>query len=84
MILSAAGNHLAGRVLENGCGVGMYLQHLAPHAGSIIGLEYDMERAREARTHSPHLVNAASEELPFINRLIRCHSQPRSARACQG
>jgi SAM-dependent methyltransferase len=66
MIISAAGGHLAGRVLENGCGVGMYLQHLTPHAGSIIGLEYDLERAREARTHSPNLINGACEELPFI------------------
>jgi SAM-dependent methyltransferase len=65
MILSAAGLRLAGRMLENGCGVGMYLQHLAPHVGSVIGLEYDMERTREARIHSPFVVNAASEELPF-------------------
>ena len=67
MVLSTAGRHLAGRVLENGCGVGMYMQHLAPHVGSIIGLEYDMERAREAHIHSPMLVNGASEELPFAN-----------------
>jgi SAM-dependent methyltransferase len=65
MILSAVGKRQAGRVLENGCGVGLYLQHLAPHVGSIIGLEYDMERANEAHLHSPHLVNGASEELPF-------------------
>lgn len=65
MILSVAGGRLKGRMLENGCGVGMYLQHLTPHAGSIIGLEYDSERAREAHTHSPNLINAASEQLPF-------------------
>jgi SAM-dependent methyltransferase len=65
MILSAAGDHLAGRVLENGCGVGMYMQHLTTHVGVIIGLEYDMERTIEAHIHSPHLVNGASEELPF-------------------
>jgi SAM-dependent methyltransferase len=53
-------------MLENGCGVGMYLQHLTPLVGSIIGLEYDLDRAREAHNHSPHLVNGASEELPFI------------------
>ncbi len=67
MILSAARNRLAGRVLENGCGVGMYMQHLTPHVGSIIGLEYDLERAVEAHLQSPHLVNGASEELPFIS-----------------
>ncbi len=67
MILSAAGHRLTGRVLENGCGVGMYMQHLAPHSGSIVGLEYDMERAREAHFHSPYLINGASEQLPFSN-----------------
>jgi SAM-dependent methyltransferase len=65
MILSAAGERLNGRLLENGCGVGMYIQHLAPHAGSIIGLEYDHPRALEARQHSPHIVNSTSELLPF-------------------
>src|SRR4030042_14172 len=66
MILSAAGSRLAGRMLENGCGVGMYMQHLAPHVGSIIGLDYELDRAYEAHTHSPLLINAACEELPFI------------------
>jgi SAM-dependent methyltransferase len=65
MILSAGGNRLSGRVLENGCGVGMYMQHLAPYVGSIIGLEYDMERACEAHLRSPKLANGACEELPF-------------------
>jgi len=65
MIQRAAGDLLKGRVLENGCGVGMYLQHLAPLAGALVGLEYDLERAREAQAHSPHLVNAAGEQLPF-------------------
>jgi SAM-dependent methyltransferase len=66
MILAAAGSHLTGRMLENGCGVGMYLQHLTPYVGSIIGLEYDLDRAREAHIHSPHVINGACEELPFI------------------
>jgi SAM-dependent methyltransferase len=65
MILSAAGSHLKGRVLENGCGVGMYLQHLTPHVGTIFGLEYDSERAQQAHNRSPFVVNAAGEELPF-------------------
>jgi len=65
MILSAAGSHITGRVLENGCGVGIYLQHLTPHAGSIIGLEYDKERVREAHIQASNLINAASEQLPF-------------------
>jgi SAM-dependent methyltransferase len=66
MILAAAGNRLVGRMLENGCGLGLYLQHLTPHVGSIIGLEFDLDRAREAHTHSPYIINGASEELPFL------------------
>jgi SAM-dependent methyltransferase len=65
MILSAAGERLKGRVLENGCGVGMYLQHLAPYAGSIIGLEFDLERALEAHSQVSAVANAACEQLPF-------------------
>ena len=65
MIVTAAGDRLMGRVLENGCGVGIYLQHLTPRAGSIVGLEFDDERVREARTRSQNLINGASEQLPF-------------------
>jgi 2-polyprenyl-3-methyl-5-hydroxy-6-metoxy-1,4-benzoquinol methylase len=65
MILSAAKDHLAGRVLENGCGIGMYLEHLTPHVGSIIGLEYDQERAKQAHIRTSNVIVAAGEELPF-------------------
>jgi SAM-dependent methyltransferase len=66
MILNAGEeDRLQGRVLENGCGVGMYVQHLAPHCASIIGLEYDFERAAEAHKNSIQIANAASENLPF-------------------
>jgi len=65
MVMAAAGNRLNGRVLENGCGVGMYLQHLKPYVGSIIGLEYDLDRAREAHQAYSPVINAASEQLPL-------------------
>ena len=45
MIVRAAENRIAGRILENGCGVGMYVEHLSPFGGEVIGLEYDLERA---------------------------------------
>jgi SAM-dependent methyltransferase len=64
MILEAAGERLKGRVLENGCGIGMYVEHLSPHAGLVVGLEYDFERARQAHCKSPHILRAASENLP--------------------
>ena len=65
MIRAAAGERLRGRILENGCGVGMYLQHLQPFGGRVFGLEFDLERAREARRVSDLVVCAAGEGLPF-------------------
>ncbi len=65
MIVRAAGERLRGSILENGCGVGMYVEHLTPFNGKIFGLEYDFERAAEAGSHSPGIINAASEYLPY-------------------
>lgn len=65
MILKAAGERIKGRILENGCGVGMYVEHLSPFGGTVIGLEYDFERAKEARKNSPHIFNAAGESIPL-------------------
>ncbi|NJD57987.1 MAG: class I SAM-dependent methyltransferase [Anaerolineales bacterium] len=65
MITAAAGKRLEGRMLENGCGVGMYLQHLASQVKSIVGLEYELERAKEAQAHSSQVINGACEHLPF-------------------
>lgn len=65
MILEAAGRRIAGHVLENGCGVGMYVEHLTPFAGQVTGLEYDFVRAREAHARAPNILCAAGEDLPF-------------------
>ncbi len=65
MILQAAGDRLYGRVLDNGCGVGMYAEHLALHCPAITGLEYDFERAAQAHKASEQIVNGAGEHLPF-------------------
>jgi len=65
MIIHATGERIKGNILENGCGVGMYVEHLAPFGGTVVGLEYDFERAAEARTNSPHILNAAGESLPL-------------------
>ncbi len=65
MIVHAAGERVRGRVLENGCGVGMYVERLAPFGGKIFGLEYDFERARQAGARNPGIINAAGEFLPY-------------------
>lgn len=65
MILRAAGERIQGNILENGCGIGMYVEHMAPFGGKVFGLEYDFERAAEAGVRSPGIVNAAGEYLPY-------------------
>ncbi len=70
MILQAAGKRLSGLVLENGCGIGTYIEHLAPHAGKVIGLEYELDRAVQARQRSERVINAAGEHLPFPDESI--------------
>jgi len=65
MVREAAGGGVHGRVLENGCGVGMYAAQLAALGGSVVGLEYDFERAGVAHGSVAQVVNAAGEHLPF-------------------
>jgi SAM-dependent methyltransferase len=65
MIMEAGGPRLKGRVLDNGCGVGQYVEHLAQLGGVVIGLEFEYERARQAGERSPRILSAAGEALPF-------------------
>ncbi len=70
MIVQAAGERLKGRVLENGCGVGAYVEQLGRLGGRVAGLEYDFERATEAAKRSSAIVNAAGEHLPFASNSV--------------
>ena len=65
MIAKFAGERIRGRVLENGCGVGMYVEKLAGLGADVTGLEYDFDRARVALSVSKKIVNAAGEFLPL-------------------
>ena len=65
MISRAAGERLKGRILENGCGVGIYLERLSEQSQFAVGLEFDLPRAQEAHTRAPHILNAAGEKLPL-------------------
>lgn len=65
MILHAADKRVAGKVLENGCGVGMYVEKLGQSGGQVFGLEYEFDRAQEAAEKSPLIICAAGEELPY-------------------
>jgi len=65
MIQKIAGERMQGKVLENGCGVGMYVEKMTALGADVIGLEYDFERACDAREHSEKIINAAGEFLPL-------------------
>jgi len=65
MIRWAVGERIHGEILENGCGVGMYLKHLAEDAAFAVGLEIELDRAAEACGRGLAVVSGAGEELPF-------------------
>ena len=65
MILKMAAGRERGWVLDNGCGVGAYLERLAPHAEQAIGLEFDIARAAETSNRSLEVLSARGERLPF-------------------
>jgi SAM-dependent methyltransferase len=65
MIRKWAGDGLKGVVLENGCGVGEYLERLTPEAKLAVGIDVEFERLLEAQKENQNLVCAAGEHLPF-------------------
>lgn len=65
LIQTAAGQRAAGRVLIDGCGVGMYLGRLAPAAHQAVGLDIEHERTLDARRLADQVLCGAGEHLPF-------------------
>lgn len=77
LILAGLGDQAKVRLIDNGCGVGMYVHHLLPFVDEVIGLEYDFERACEAaNSFQQHgldkaqekpvsIISGAGEALPF-------------------
>ena len=56
---------LSGRILDDGCGLGTYLEAFAPFSDRRFGLEIELERARQALLRADGIVQAAGEYLPF-------------------
>jgi SAM-dependent methyltransferase len=56
---------LNGRILDNGCGLGTYLEAFAPFSRRRFGLEVEFDRARQALPRSDGIVQAPAERLPF-------------------
>jgi SAM-dependent methyltransferase len=65
MIKTAAGERIQGRLLENGCGLGLYLEHLFPLGCEVVGLEFEYLRALEAKMVAENVLGGAGENLPF-------------------
>jgi len=65
MIVDAAGERINGSVLVDGCGVGMYLDHLGQYSEYVLGLDIEFDRLLKAKEMSPKVINGAGESLPF-------------------
>jgi SAM-dependent methyltransferase len=65
MIEQAAGERLQGHVLEDGSGVGVYLERMSNKARQTVGLEVEFERAQESHQRVDQVVCAVGENLPF-------------------
>jgi len=55
LIRAAAGDRALGSVFVDGCGVGMYLGHLAETARQAVGLDIEFERTVEASQLAPRV-----------------------------
>lgn len=55
------------RVLDVGCGVGMYLAAFGRRTSHVFGVEVEPERAREACVRATGVVRAVGEHLPFAD-----------------
>ena len=53
------------RVLDVGCGLGLYMAAFRRHTPYVYGVEIEFERAREARGRAAGVVVARAEALPF-------------------
>lgn len=65
---NAAGDGTAlGRVLVDGCGVGMYVRALQPHSATVYGIDIEAEHLGIAAENAPgaHLQLAMCERLPY-------------------
>ena len=54
------------RVLDVGCGMGMYTAAFLRYTPHVFGVEIEADRAREARTRAQGVARAVGETLPFV------------------
>jgi SAM-dependent methyltransferase len=58
---------LHGRILDNGCGLGTYLDALTPYTTQRYGLEIEHERAVAALATATGIIEGVGEDLPFAD-----------------
>lgn len=57
---------LAGkRLLDVGCGLGLYLRRFRAFSQAVFGVDIDLEKLQEAAVELPNLAQAPAEALPF-------------------
>ncbi len=55
------------RILDVGCGIGMYTQAFQRHTPHVFGVEIETDRAYAARDHATGVTQAVGEFLPFAD-----------------
>jgi SAM-dependent methyltransferase len=58
---------LSGRILDNGCGLGTWLEAFHPYSHQRFGLEVEFDRAFHALSHAEGIVQSLGESLPFAS-----------------
>ncbi len=53
------------RVLDAGCGLGLYVQRFRQCTPHVVGIDVDGERVIQAAAHLPNIVQASAQALPF-------------------
>ena len=55
------------RVLDVGCGLGLYVQQLRRFSDRVYGIDVDVERVRQGAARLANLLVAAAESTPFLS-----------------
>jgi SAM-dependent methyltransferase len=58
---------LSGVLLDNGCGLGTYLEAFGQYSRQRFGLEVEIERALASKSHAEGIVQAVGESLPYAD-----------------
>ena len=69
------------RILDVGCGLGMYVKKFRQYSDEVYGVDIDSEKVALASTRLPNIVESPAEVLPVPGRDVRRHHAARGHRA---